>query len=311
MTDTLTAAKGRTAIIDAHLHLYDGQANRFGIFERRDVVFESFVGDYAAMPRRFLIEDYIEATAARQVEGVIWHEFMSADPIAEACWAQRIADTACVPMALVGLVDLQQPDLEARLDIYRTLPNLTGVRQHLLWDPVHPLRRFAPRPDLMTDPAWLAGLARLNGTDLRCGLEVCGPQLPELTRVVRAHPDIAFTVAVMGWPIQLDREGFERWRADFKALSHCPNVCASISAVECIFGLGWSEEQVRPWILAIVETFGPSRCMLGSHLPISALSHGFDALYETYERIFAGCSKVERTALFSGTARDWFRLPRA
>ena len=103
-----------------------------------------------------------------------------------------------------------------RLDIYRSLSNLTAVRQHLGWD---------------------NHLEHLKGADLRCGLEVFAPQLPDLLNVVRQYPEIGFTVAVMGWPIDLGVDGYGRWQTDLDAISRCGNTCVSISAVECIFGM--------------------------------------------------------------------------
>jgi predicted TIM-barrel fold metal-dependent hydrolase len=38
--------------------------------------------------------------------------------------------------------------------------------------------------------------------------------------------------------------------------------------------------------------------MFGSHLPIDALSYGFDRLYDAYERIVAAFSEDERDAIF-------------
>ena len=109
-----------SAIIDAHAHLYDSWANRYGIFERRDPGFESFVGDYSSLPRTFLLKDYLRATRSRKIDGIIWHEFMSEDPIKEMTWAQELAAASDVPMALVGLVDFADPGLPERLDIYRS-----------------------------------------------------------------------------------------------------------------------------------------------------------------------------------------------
>jgi predicted TIM-barrel fold metal-dependent hydrolase len=161
----------------------------------------------------------------------------------------------------------------------------------------------------MTDPAWLKGLNNLKGTDLRCGLEVFAPQLAQVLAVVQEHPDIGFTIAVMGWPTDFGPDGYARWRSDMNALGRCENTCAAISAIECIFGLDWTEEQVEPWITSVVEAFGPSRCMFGSHLPIDALSHGFDGLYDSYERVVAAFSEDERDSMFRTTALSWFRLP--
>jgi predicted TIM-barrel fold metal-dependent hydrolase len=104
----------RTAIVDAHAHLYDGQANRYGIFARKDRGFETFVGDYSALPRTYLLDDYLRATSSRKVDGIIWHEFISEDPIKEVTWAQQLAAASEIPLALVGLLDFRDPDLPER-----------------------------------------------------------------------------------------------------------------------------------------------------------------------------------------------------
>lgn len=296
-------------MIDAHVHLYDSTAVGYGIFGRRDATFEALVGDYSELPRRYTVDDYRRATAARPVAGIVWHEFIADDPVTEIRWAQRLADTADLPMALVGIADFADPQLAARLELLGSLPNVTAVRQHLGWNPTDPLRRMAARPDYLTDPVWQAGLARLGRTDLRCGLEVFAPQLGELTAVLRRHPDIGFTIAVLGWPTRLDADGKSRWQADMAALSRCENAVASISAVECIFGLDWDRDIAVDWISTVVELFGADRCMFGSHLPIDGLSYGFDRLYRAYDRVLAGCSADERQAAYGGTARRWYRVP--
>ncbi|MDW6024197.1 amidohydrolase family protein [Mesorhizobium sp. BAC0120] len=295
-------------IVDAHMHLYDSHAVRYAVFEHRDPTFEALVGDYGALPRSYSLDDYLRATRSRNVSGLVWHEFIAEDSLEEIAWAQLLAASAPLPIALVGLVDFADPGLPRRLEAYREIPGLSAVRQHLGWDENAPLRRMAARPDFMSDPAWLEGLGTLEGLDLRCGLEVFAPQLPDLLGVVRAHPDIGFTIAVMGWPTDRSADGFSRWRSDMLALGRCDNTCGSISAVECVFGLGWSEVEVGPWIMSVIEAFGPERCMFGSHLPIDGLSYGFDRLYDAYERIVSGFSEDEKDAMFRGTAAAWFRI---
>lgn len=308
LTMPISPPPSRTALVDAHVHLYDSRIIRYGIFERRDPVFEALVGDYSALPRSYLLDDYLQATRSRKVEGIVWHEFISEDAVAEMAWAGQLAAASDVPMALVGLVDLADPGLPHRLDAYRAIPNLTAIRQHLGWDARNPLRRMTSRPDFMTDPAWLKGLDSLIGQDLRCGLEVFAPQLPELLAVVRACPNITFTIAVMGWPADLGPDGHARWRLQMNELGRCENTCVSISAIECIFGLDWTEAQIEPWLMSVIEAFGPTRSMFGSHLPIDALSHGFDRLYGAYENIVAAFSEDERDAIFRRTALNWFRV---
>jgi predicted TIM-barrel fold metal-dependent hydrolase len=310
MTETPATSDGRRAIVDAHVHLFDHTANRHEFLERRDEAFEALVGDYSTLPPTYLLDDYLRDSGSRRVEGIIWYEFLSDDPVREARWGQALADAAPIPHALVARVDFGDPALSERLDAYRALANVTAVREHLGWDPGDPRRRFAARPDLLTDPAWRAGLSRLRGWDVACGLEVFGHQLPELLDVVRLEPDIRFTFAVMGWPLDLTAEGRKRWARSVAELSRCENVCAEIFAVECVLGMDWTLEVARPWIQTLIDRFGPDRCMLGSHLPIARLSRGFVPLYDAYEELVADLSACERDSLFGGTATGWFGLDR-
>jgi predicted TIM-barrel fold metal-dependent hydrolase len=296
------------SIVDAHVHLFDSKANVHGFLERIDEVYEALVGDYAALPRTYLPEAYLADTAGCKVQGIVWHEFLSDDALKEVQWGQRLAQNSPVSQAMVALVDFLDPRLDERLQAYRSLPNVTAVREHLGWDTSNARKRFAKRSDLLTDPAWQRGIAALRKHDFRCGLEVFSPQLPDLLEVIRQYPDLGFTLANMGWPIDLSPTGFKQWQQNVKALSGCDNVCADISAIECIFGMEWTEEQISPWVLSLIDMFGPGRCMFGSHLPIAGLSRGFGPLFDVYRRIVRGCSVDEQDQLFRKVAADWFRI---
>ena len=297
----------RCAILDAHVHLYDSTVNRHAFLDRPDPTMTALVGDYSALPRRYLLEDYLIDSASCRVTGLVAHEYLAADPVAEMRWLQRQADAASVPIAIVALVDFLDAKLDERLEIWRELPAITAVRQHLAWDNTKPDRHFANRPDLLTDPTWRRGLERLP-EGWRCGLEVFAPQLPDLLEVIRLHPEIGFTVAVLGWPIDLGSAGFDCWRRDLAGLARCPNTRFSVSAAECIFGMGWTAEQFRPWLLTAIDLFGPDRVMLGSHLPICRLSHGFARLYQVYRELLEGFSSDEQELMFRQVAAAWFRV---
>lgn len=293
-------------IIDSHIHFYNHNANKHPFLDEVDPNYEAFVGEYSALPRIYLPDDYFQDTKGFQIEGVIWHEFLSKDPIREALWAQELESRGNLRQAMVTMVDFLDPNLEKSLEAYRALPSVTAVREHMVWDPDNPKKRFAKRPDLLSDPAWLKGLTLLKQYDFKCGLEVFSNQLPDLARVVHRYPEIGFTIAVMGWPIDLSPAGFAQWKQDMKELSRCENVCVDISAIECIFGMSWSLDQVSPWILETIELFGTNRTMFGSHLPIAKLSCSFKKLYDAYFAITADFSSNEKESLFHRVAAEWF-----
>ena len=64
----------------------------------------------------------------------------------------------------------------------------------------------------------------------------------------------------------------------------------------------------RPYIETCVATFGPGRAMCENNLLVDEGSHGYAALWNAFKRIAAGCSAVEKAALFSGAATRFYRL---
>lgn len=298
--------QGKRRIVDAHVHLYDSQENRYEHMEHVDAMFEALIGDYSTLPQRYLFDDYAAEVSGLEIDGIVWHEFMADDPLREVKWAERLAERVPVAMAIVGSVDFLASDLEATLAAYTECAHVTGVREHLGWDERNPMRRFAKRRDLLTDARWREGLRRLKKYRFRCSLEVFSSQLPDLLPVVRENAEIGFTVAVMGWPISLDEEEFARWRESMAAIAACENVRITISALECVFGMDWGVAQARPWVDAALELFGTKRVMFGSHRPISRLARRIANPYEAYAELTRSLSEAERDAVFRGNAARWF-----
>ena len=235
-------------IFDAHVHLFDCEANTYAFLDHEDRSFKIIAGDYSALPRRYLADDDQSHSAWCQMEGMVWYEFLSDDPVREAQWAQHLGDGSRPRQSMVVLVDFLDPALDERLEAYAALPNVVAVREHLGWDPGNALRRFAKCPDLLTDPAWRKGLGALRRHGFKCGIELFAPQLSDLPGVTRLYPDIGFTLAVLGWPLDLSPTGYRQWRHDLAVLSRYANVRIEI-ADRMRFRHGLAPEQVAPWIL--------------------------------------------------------------
>jgi predicted TIM-barrel fold metal-dependent hydrolase len=159
----------------------------------------------------------------------------------------------------------------------------------------------------MADAAWRRGLATLRKYDLAWELEVFATQLVDFTTVARRFPALRFVLPLIGWPIDLTQECFRMWRSDMAGLARCENVAVKIFGAECIFGLGWTVPQIRPWVLETIGLFGPARCMFASHMPIAALSRGVRDVYKAYEEIVESFSLSERRCLFHDTAASTYR----
>src|SRR5216683_2309379 len=82
------------------------------------------------------------------------------------------------------------------------------------------------------------------------------------------------------------------WRAPFRTRKSC-----SITAA------AW-----RPYIETCIEAFGPERGMFESNFPPDKGQCSYQVIFNAFKRIAAQYSETEKTALFSKTATDFYRL---
>ena len=289
-------------ILDCHQHFIDTRRLHYPVFAQRSAGFEALVGDYAALPRVYLPEDYAHDVAGLNVVATVCAEFIAEDAPAELRWLSGLGAAGGHPDALIAPVDFQSPDLADRLDLWASLGRVRAVRQHLAWHPTNPLLRYASRPDLLADPDWRRGLAGLRGSNLVCELELFSTQLPHLAAVATAFPEIDFVLPVMGWPVDVSEDGRAAWRLALAAVAACANVRLKLFGLECVFGIHWTTAQVRPWLLDAIDLFGPARCMFASHLPICRLAGGVERLYAAYLEAIADFSCYEQRQLLHDTA---------
>jgi predicted TIM-barrel fold metal-dependent hydrolase len=154
---------------------------------------------------------------------------------------------------------------------------------------------------LLEQPVAMEHLAQLAEHGLVATVEATSDQLEVVTGIARALPHLRIVVDHFGWPTQLDDAGRKLHLDRLGALAAHPNVATRLDAVGTIFG-AWTADRVRPWLTAVVDRFGPDRCMLGSDLPIERLRSGFEPLYAAYDEIFAGHTASDREMLLAGTA---------
>jgi predicted TIM-barrel fold metal-dependent hydrolase len=60
------------------------------------------VGNYSALPRRYLPEHYLKDISGLNVTKTVWAEFMSGDPICEARWAENLSGAAGHPHGIIA-----------------------------------------------------------------------------------------------------------------------------------------------------------------------------------------------------------------
>jgi predicted TIM-barrel fold metal-dependent hydrolase len=72
----------------------------------------------------------------------------------------------------------------------------------------------------------------------------------------------------------------------------------------------WGEGFACPGRLGLtcIAAFGPDRCMFESNFPVDKVSCSYAVLWHACKRLTAGYSAHEKAALFSQTARRFYRI---
>ena len=152
------------------------------------------------------------------------------------------------------------------------------------------------------------------------------PQIPELTDLARAHPEVVMVLDHLGGPLAVGpyrgrrAEVLRTWRTSLQDLARHPNVCIKLGGIGMPImseqrypspGGATSEELAAAWgeeIRWCIEQFGVDRCMFESNFPVDRPSCTYNVLWNAFKRITAGATPSEKAALFHDTAVRTYRL---
>jgi predicted TIM-barrel fold metal-dependent hydrolase len=293
-------------IVDANVHLWDNALNPVFWLEDRTLV-RDLLGDYDSLPDGYTLRNYEEETASLDVRGIVWSDAGAADPVAAAEWVSGQDEGRGLVTGLVSLGDPSAAGFAELLDRLAENPLVHSVRVRLATSVAAANNDastraevpFLDRPDVMDNFRLMAS------RDLVATIEANSDQLAPVARLAEDLPDLRIVVDHFGWPTDLTDHGRDVHVERLTELAAHSNVATRLDALGTIFR-AWSTEQVRPWLLPVVDLFGADRCMIGSDLPIERLRSTFGGLYQAYDEIFAEHPAGDRLELFGGTAEAWY-----
>ena len=312
-------------IVDPHHHLWDRDDQRYLI--------EEMTSDLVS-GHNVIATVYVEARSMYRARGA-----EAFRPVGEVEFANGVAamsatggyGPAAVCAGIVGHVNLLLGDgakavLEA--EIAAGQGRFRGIRHSSAWDgDASVAGMYATRPKgLLLDSTFRRGFACLAPLGLSFDAWLFHPQIGELTDLAHAFPDTRIVLDHCGGPAGLGvyanrrEEIFVTWKASIEEIAKCPNVVVKLGGLAMrLLGFDFHERSVppsseqltaawRPYIETCVEAFGPQRCMFESNFPPDKGSCSYQVIFNAFKRIAMACSEAEKTALFSKTAIDIYRL---
>jgi L-fuconolactonase len=332
-------------IIDPHHHLWELPATLLAMLPAPQHPFEIIFRRSARYLVKELLADlnsghnvratvFVECGAMYRAEGapafrpVGETEFVNG--VAAMCASGVYGDVrACA--GIVGHVDLRLgASVDAVLEAHVRAggDRFRGIRHSASYDDnPNVLGPLARTPSgLYESAAFREGYARLSNFNLSFDAWLLEPQLPQLIALVRAFPDTPVVLDHVGTPLGIAsyegkrEERFPVWRDSIRALAALPNVCVKLGGLAmpfCNFPTFMSTHPAsstqlaadwKPYIETCIEAFGVSRCMFESNFPVDLGSCTYPVLWNAFKRIARNYSASEKTALFSATAKRFYRL---
>lgn len=273
--------------VDSHHHFWKYNAEEYGWLD----------DSMAALRRDFLPPDLAATLSAAGVDRAITVQVRQT--VEETEWMLGVAEQHDYIAGVVGWVPLCDPGVASVLDKFVGRPKLRGIRHIVQGEPDD---RFLLGDDFNR------GIRALQPYELVYDILIYERHLPAAIEFVDRHPDQQFVLDHIAKPRVRDGEIGE-WRENLRELARRENVACKLSGVatEADFHK-WTEAQLRPYIDAALEVFGPQRIMFGSDWPVCLAAIPYADWFAMVNRAIGGFSESERERVLGGTATEVYAL---
>ena len=297
-------------IVDAHHHLWDlnNEHTKYSWLMVKEG--EAFFGDYAAIRKSYLLEDYIkDAQNQNLIKSVhVQAEHDDDKPINETAWLQSLADnhSSKLPNAIVAFADFSKNNIVEILDGHQEYKNTKGIRQILSFNKEEPKYSHASE-DFMKNTTWVENFKNIRNRNLSFDIQIYKHQMKDAADLANKYDDVLFILNHTGEPCYQTEEYIQSWEENMKKLAKCENVAAKISGLG-MFDPQWTIDSTRIFVEKTIQIFGIDRCMFASNFPVDKIFNTFDNYWESFKEITKNYSENDKKLLFSSNAEKFYRI---
>jgi predicted TIM-barrel fold metal-dependent hydrolase len=295
------------AIVDAHHHFWDLRKNYHPwLCDEPMIPFR--YGDYSAIRKSFMPDDYFEAAKGHNVVKTVTMEgeWDPRDPVGESVWMQEVADTYGFPHAHVAQVWLDAENVEDVIKAQADIPLVRSVR-HKPQAAGSPDEVEEGAPGSMSDPLWRWGYSMLSRYGFHFDLQTPWWHLHEAAELARTFPETTIILNHTGLPADRSEAGLSGWRKAMTLFASLPNAVVKIS------GLGlperpWRLEDNEPIIRSAIEIFSIDRCMFASNFPVDGVVADYQTIIGGYKKVLAEWPAEDQYKFFYANAARIYHL---
>ncbi|WP_226783062.1 amidohydrolase family protein [Oceaniglobus trochenteri] len=279
-------------VVDAHLHIWNPERIRIGWQEGN-----------AFMQRPRLPQDYLHDLGDLEVEAAVFvecfvdqGEYLKEVRFVEENMGAGSPIRAIVAQAPVELGADMGPFIE---HLKSKHPDVVGIRRMI---------EFNPDEDFCLRPGFVEGVNLLGEAGLSFDINIHHSQAGKAAEMVAQVPDTVMILDHCGKPGIAEGE-IGAWRSHLKTMAANPNLHCKLSdlPVEADHD-NWTEDDLKPYIDAVVEIFGFDRLIYAGDWPVCTQATTLPRWVEVLDRHFSGVSETDLRRFYRGNANRVYKL---
>jgi L-fuconolactonase len=285
-------------IIDTHLHVWDQKQLRYSAFEGNPL-----------FNRPYHVEDYQRDCGKLDIEAMVFLECYAdfweggGQYIDEIKFVEREAER---DPRIKGIVPMAPLEWGAKVE-----PMLRQMQQHPTVKGIRRIVEFDRDPRKLTlSDSFVEGVNLLSKFGWHFEINVNHTQMDIVREFVMRVPEVPLILDHCGKP-GIKEGAVEQFRDDLKFLAKRKNLWIKLSdlPVEADHQ-HWTPADIRPFIEATLETFGPARTIYAGDYPILLQATNMTQWVELLDSAFAdlGLSDTEIRSIYRDNANAFYRL---
>ena len=219
--------------------------------------------------------------------------------VAENRWALDLAKKHPFILGVVGWVDLASPKCEEQLLEFKAEKKFVGIRHITQGEPDD---NFIVRDDVVR------GLKVLEKHQVPFDLLFYVKHLKHAATLAKQLPGLPMVIDHLAKP-RIKDHVTEGWIEHLKAAAKFPNVRCKLSGMvtEADWN-AWTAADLKPYVQAALEAFGPDRCMYGSDWPVCLLAAPYPKQIQALKEALGPLSDADQAKIFGGNAEKFYGL---
>lgn len=279
-------------IVDAHVHLWDPTHCRLSWLDKNEL-----------LNKVYGPAEYAEHSKGLDVQGFVYVE-TGVNPhftLVEMRWAAARAAEEPKLKAIVAAAPL-----EAGMQLKSYLKELQSISPLIMG--IRRITQGEKDASIVLEADYVKATALLADFNLSCDLCLRHDQLEPHIELVKRCPKTQFVLDHIAKP-NIKEHKLDPWRENIKKLAALPNVVCKLSgAVTEADMKTWRAEDLAPYLLHVIESFGPDRVCFGSDWPVALLASTYKRWVETLDELTKTLPLDARKKLWAENTKRVYRI---